>query len=136
MGIVENMADIKIPFQNLLNPASGIKLVGSQGEDVTAVLLQKIQEHVPELLHTYIESHLFKLPENAVSQEQAEGGDNNPRGMAKKFNVPYLGKLPMDPNMMRACEEGKSFLDVYPSSVAAPAFAEIVNRIVQMTTPR
>lgn len=46
------------------------------------------------------------------------------------------GKLPMDPNMMRACEEGKSFLEAYPDSVAAAPFAAVVRSIVQMTPDR
>lgn len=138
LGIVENMADIKIPFQNLLNPDSGIKLVNAQGEDVTQSLMHKIQEHCPELLHTFIESHLFKLPENASNNMDLNtaADETNPRGMARKFNVPYLGKMPMDPNMMRACEEGKSFLDAYPTSVAAAPFADIVNQIVNITSQR
>lgn len=53
--------------------------------------------------------------------------------MAKRFNVPYLGKLPMDPNMMRSCEEGKCFLEIFPSSVAAKAFETIVNKLVETT---
>ncbi len=54
--------------------------------------------------------------------------------MAKRFNVPYLGKLPMDPNMMRACEEGKSFLEIFPDSVAAKPFLHIVHNLIYMTT--
>ena len=29
--------------------------------------------------------------------------------MAKEMDVPFLGKLPLDPALMKACEEGKSF---------------------------
>lgn len=60
--------------------------------------------------------------------------------MLLRLNVLCLdlaaGKLPMDPNMMRACEEGKSFLEAYPHSVAAAPFAEVVRSIVQMTPDR
>jgi nitrogenase subunit NifH len=88
-------------------------------------LLSRIKERCPELLDAYIESALFKLPENT--------SNNTPQGMAQKFSVPYLGKLPMDPNMMRACEEGKSFLELFPDSTAASAFREVVNRLVMIT---
>jgi ATP-binding protein involved in chromosome partitioning len=54
--------------------------------------------------------------------------------MAQRFHVPYLGKLPMDPNMMRACEEGRCFLESHPLSVAAAPFQLIVNKIVEITT--
>jgi hypothetical protein len=46
--------------------------------------------------------------------------------MAKAFKVPFLGRLPLDNKMTGACEEGVSFLEEYPDSVAAPAFSKIV----------
>lgn len=55
---------------------------------------------------------------------------DNPESMARRYNVPYLGRLPMDSNLLRACEEGVSFLDAYPDSVAAVAFETIVNRLI------
>ncbi len=99
-----------------------------------------------------VQSALFKLPNaNTVDPNSSSsistsassmddgsynthgGLPNTPQGMAQRFDVPYLGKLPMDPNMMRACEEGKSFLEAYPGSVAAAPFAAVVQQIVQMT---
>lgn len=97
-----------------------------------------------------MQSSLFQLPNSATvdpdSSDQTSssgsstgapsnlgGFPNNPKGMADRFQVPYLGKLPMDPNMMKACEEGRSFLAGYPTSVAAAPFAEVVSQIVQMT---
>jgi hypothetical protein len=72
-----------------------------------------------------MESALFKLP--------AGDSEHSPMGMAQRFQVPYLGKLPMDPNMMRACEEGKSFLELFPDSTAAPAFRQVVQHVMQVT---
>ncbi len=57
---------------------------------------------------------------------------NNPSNMADIFNVPYLGKLPMDRNLMHACENGESFVDTYPHSVAAKPFLSIVNKITSL----
>lgn len=100
----------------------------------------RIQSKCPELLSIRIESGLFKLPENVTSDNNSSSSStgevnlNTPKGMAKRFNVPYLGKLPMDPNMMRACEEGKSFLEIFPDSVAAKPFLHIVQNLIQMTT--
>lgn len=104
----------------------------------------------PELMELSVQSALFKLPNantvdpnssTTVSSSSMDDGSytshgglpNTPQGMAQRFDVPYLGKLPMDPNMMRACEEGKSFLEAYPDSVAAVPFAAVVQQIVQMT---
>ncbi len=97
-----------------------------------------------------IQSNLFKLPNNAgvdpnssdATTNNSDGSSNpstagafpnNPKGMADRFGVPYLGKLPMDPNMMKACEEGRSFLEAYPASVAAAPFGDVVAQIVRMT---
>lgn len=82
-------------------------------------------------MNCFIESNLFKLPESCSN----EIGNSTPRDMAAKFNVPYLGSLPMDPNMMKACEEGRSFVESYPCSVAAKPFAAIVQKIIDMTEP-
>lgn len=41
LGIVENMSDIRLPFQALGSPSSGISLVNKLGEDVTAQMLDK-----------------------------------------------------------------------------------------------
>ena len=53
----------------------------------------------------------------------ASGGGE---AMAKAFNVPFLGRLPLDEKMTKSCEEGVSFLEEYPDSVAASAFSQIV----------
>lgn len=53
-----------------------------------------------------------------------------PRGMADKFNVPYLGKLPLDPNLLKACERGESFVEKYPSSPASSPLNSIVDKLI------
>ena len=65
---------------------------------------------------------LFSLPSAARS--------DTPAGMAERFGVDYLGKIPMDPNLMRSCDSGKSFLDSFPSSAAAGAIAAIVSKVI------
>lgn len=132
LGVVENMADIRIAFTSLSDPSSGIFLVDSNGNDVTISAIERIQILFPELLDCSIHSNLFKLPENNIDNT-SQNKLNNPKAMSDFFNVPYLGKLPMDPNMMKACEEGKSFLEAYPNSPASQPFADIVKKIVDMT---
>jgi len=146
IGVVENMADIRIPLSDLLRSStsssssssstsaasssssfsSDVKLVDATGADVTAAAVAKIQSACPELLSLFLQSPLF-TPQDAPLE-------SNPAAMARRFNVPYLGKLPMDPNMMRACENGLSFLEHFPTSAAAAPFRDIVERIVQQTS--
>ena len=50
--------------------------------------------------------------------------------MAERFNVPYLGKLPLDPNLLKSCETGVSFVDKYPTSPAASPLNGIVDNLI------
>ena len=49
--------------------------------------------------------------------------------MAAKFNVPYLGSLPMDPNLTKACERGESFQISFAGSPGVAAFEAVVAQI-------
>jgi hypothetical protein len=46
--------------------------------------------------------------------------------MCKEMGVPLLGKLPLDPRIARACDQGKSFLDEIPDSPATAAYMRLV----------
>ena len=46
--------------------------------------------------------------------------------MAADMEVPFLGKLPLDPRIGRCCDEGKSFLTEVPDSPAAEAYKKII----------
>lgn len=37
------------------------------------------------------------------------------------------GKIPLDPNLLRACEDGSSFIELFPSSPAVPSFVSVVD---------
>ncbi|XP_077979990.1 cytosolic Fe-S cluster assembly factor nubp1-A-like [Glandiceps talaboti] len=49
--------------------------------------------------------------------------------MAKDMDIPFLGKLPLDPRIGKCCDEGKSFLSEVPDSPAAMAYRQIIQRI-------
>ena len=46
--------------------------------------------------------------------------------MAADMEVPFLGKVPLDPRIGRCCDEGKSFLSEVPESPAADAYKQII----------
>ena len=50
------------------------------------------------------------------------------RAMAEKFNIPFLGSLPLDLNLLRACEDGVCFVDHYQGSMTVK---EIVDNLVK-----
>lgn len=128
LGIIENMSGISLSLSDLLVPSSGMRLTNIRGEDMTDSVLLRIQEHIPELLELSVATSFF-----TTSDSTANADSNNPFEMAKRFNIPYLGKIPMDANMTKSCEDGCSFLQSYPQSVASVPFNNIVKKIVEMT---
>jgi hypothetical protein len=126
LGVVENMSGISLPLSQVANPTSGMRLTNARGEDMTDSLLLRIQEHCPELLELNLTTTFFTTSDTT-------GGSNNPVEMAKKFNIPYLGKIPMDGNLIKSCEDGFSFLQTFPSSVASEPFRAIVMKIIEIT---
>jgi hypothetical protein len=128
---VNNIFYIRVPMKSLAsNYASGYRLLNTSGEDVTAKSLERIQSTCPELLDLVLQAPLFTPPQPSPEDTNIL---NTPAAMAKLFNVPYLGKLPMDPNMMYACEKGVSFLENFPNSPAADPFTDIVDKLIQAT---
>jgi len=54
------------------------------------------------------------------------GGEN----MATAMNVPFLGRIPIDPQIVEACDSGQPYVDKYRQSQAARAFSEAVTLLV------
>ena len=54
-------------------------------------------------------------------------GGGGPEQMAARFGAPYLGKIPMDPMLTKACEDGEDFLEAYPEAPAAAPFEKIID---------
>jgi len=50
--------------------------------------------------------------------------------MANEVGVPFLGKIPLDPRLARACDEGKSYLEAYPDSIGCKAFNNVFQKIL------
>jgi ATP-binding protein involved in chromosome partitioning len=57
---------------------------------------------------------------------KAGGGEN----MAMSMNVPFLGRIPIDPQIVEACDSGQPYIDKYRQSQAARAFNEAVTLLV------
>jgi Mrp family chromosome partitioning ATPase len=121
IGVVENMAT----FRAKLTDLQFVKNINSDNEqeeveyECTSEVIQLLKEKCPEVLDLTIKADMFA---------PSHGG---PRSMAEKFNVPFLGSLPLDPNLLKACEDGLSFVDHYPDSSAARPLNEIVDNLVK-----
>lgn len=42
------------------------------------------------------------------------------------MQVPFLGSIPIDPRIARACDEGKFYMDEFPDSEATKAFDGVI----------
>jgi hypothetical protein len=45
--------------------------------------------------------------------------------MANEMGVPFLGRVPLDPRIARACDEGKFYLGEYPDSEATTSLRKV-----------
>ena len=125
LGVVENMTETTVQLADAMeSEKTGVRFVGKDGKDITAETVLKLQQHCPEILECGITSHLF-MPNTPASAE------SNPQSMARKYGVPYLGRLPMDSNMMSCCETGDNFLEKFPDSAAAEPLRDIVKNLLQ-----
>jgi Mrp family chromosome partitioning ATPase len=57
-----------------------------------------------------------------------EGGGQK---AAVELGVPFLGKIPIDPQIVTLGDEGKSFIDTQPESQASKAFMKTVENIIK-----
>jgi ATP-binding protein involved in chromosome partitioning len=54
--------------------------------------------------------------------------------MANQMNVPFLGRIPIDPQIVQACDSGRPFVHHYNQSRTAKAFEKISNPILELDT--
>lgn len=54
--------------------------------------------------------------------------------LAAEYGIPFLGKIPLDPRLMKSCEEGVSLADLDATSPAVTALDEVVNVLVSKLT--
>jgi ATP-binding protein involved in chromosome partitioning len=52
--------------------------------------------------------------------------------MAMQMNVPFLGRIPIDPQIVRACDSGQPYVQCYSSSPAAQAFKEAMVPLLEL----
>jgi Mrp family chromosome partitioning ATPase len=57
-----------------------------------------------------------------------EGGGER---AAKEMQVPFLGRIPLDPQIVALGDEGKSFIEALPEASASKAFMEVAERILE-----
>lgn len=124
VGVVENMSTFRTKVKDLKfhRPVSARESYLCEDEsasDITDEILAKLKEKCPEVLDMIASADVF--PRSGAG----------PRGMAEHFGVPYLGELPLDPNMLKACEDGVCFVTTHKDSAAVGPVDALVDRLVK-----
>ncbi len=71
----------------------------------------------------------FACPDcNKVIDVFGSGGGEN---MAAESNVPFLGRIPIDPDLSTACDTGRPFIYHSQNKPAAQAFSEAVDELIK-----
>ncbi|KAK1319689.1 Cytosolic Fe-S cluster assembly factor NBP35 [Acorus calamus] len=114
LGVVENMSGLRQPFMDL-------KFVTSTEGDATEWAMKYIKEKAPELLSLVACSEVF---------DSSKGGATR---MCLDMGVPFLGKVPLDPQLCRASEEGSScFSDEQKCRASASALRRIIEKLLSI----
>lgn len=58
-------------------------------------------------------------------------GSGGGETMARKFNIAFLGRIPFDPDIVKAGDSGRSYQEEHASAPAAQAFAKTVDKIIE-----
>ncbi|KAJ8037794.1 Cytosolic Fe-S cluster assembly factor NUBP2-like [Holothuria leucospilota] len=54
--------------------------------------------------------------------------------LAREFEIPFLGCVPLDPQLARCLEQGQSYVDAFPSSPSSQVLHKIAESLHQRTT--
>ncbi|GKA70184.1 cytosolic Fe-S cluster assembly factor NBP35, partial [Tanacetum coccineum] len=114
LGIVENMSGLSQPLSDIKYMKRSMN--GEEPEDVTKRALKIMKEKAPELLDYIACTEVF---------DSSGGGA---AGMCAEMGVPFLGKVPLDPKLRKAGEEGKSCFMGDDCGVSASALSVIINK--------
>ncbi|XP_047336047.1 cytosolic Fe-S cluster assembly factor NBP35-like [Impatiens glandulifera] len=115
LGVVENMS-------GLCQPVSDLKFVkvtetGEQ-KDVTEWAMDYMREKAPEMLAVFGYSEVF---------DTSRGGALK---MCEEMGVPFLGKVPLDPRLCKAAEEGRSCFVDDKCGPGSAALKKIIEKLV------
>lgn len=104
LGVVENMSGLSVPITNMA-------FKSQQGVDVTSAILDSLPA---ELRSCMAVCDVF---------EPTSGGAE---AMATSMGVPFLGRVPLDPQISKLCESGLSIQSLPSSNASVAAFNQIV----------
>ncbi|XP_059475857.1 cytosolic Fe-S cluster assembly factor NUBP1 homolog [Neocloeon triangulifer] len=72
----------------------------------------------------------FVCPKCTKPTEMFPSKSGGAEQMAKEMNVPFLGSLPLDPRVGRACDQGDNIMEVEKESLVSKAMDKIVKGLM------
>ncbi len=104
--------------------------------DMDGVLIVATPQEVALLDATKAINFAKQLQKKVVGIVENMSGEIFGRGggkkAAEKYNVPYLGSIPMDARIVKCGDTGEPFVMKYPDSDAAKAFEEVVKNLLKV----
>ncbi len=61
-------------------------------------------------------------------------GSGGGEATAKQFNINFLGKIPFDPNLVKAGDAGSSYQEEFKEAAGAKAFGEIADKLAALVS--
>lgn len=110
LGIIENMGTLETSFENLQFRSK------ESGTDCSAQIVEILKAKCPELLHDYT-IHTSVFAGNGAEQ------------MALDYHCAFWGRLPLDPNLLKATDEGECYAAKSPHTTAAYRFHEFCQNL-------
>ncbi|KAK8687136.1 hypothetical protein V6N13_085968 [Hibiscus sabdariffa] len=115
LGVVENMSGLCQPLKDF----RFLKMTeNGEHTDLTEKVIEFMREKAPEMLDLIAASEVF---------DSSGGGAAK---MCTEMGVPFLGKVPLDPQLCKAAEEGKSCFAEQKCRTSAPALKNIVEKLM------
>eukprot|EP00667_Euglena_gracilis_P013182 EG_transcript_13585 len=68
--------------------------------------------------------------ETEVFKARGTGKKKGGEKLAEDFGIPFWGRVPLDPRLMQACEEGEALAAKHPDSPAAKALGSIADLLI------
>ena len=116
LGVVENMSGLSQPVMDFK-----FMRMTETGEhiDVSGWVREYFREKAPELQDLIACSEVFDC---------SSGGAEK---MCREMGVPFLGKVPLDPQLCKAAEEGRSCFIDQKCGASAPALKIIIEKMIE-----
>ncbi|KAL0014490.1 hypothetical protein SO802_001559 [Lithocarpus litseifolius] len=116
LGVVENMSGLCQPLMDFK-----FMRMTETGEhiDVSEQVREYLREKAPELQNLIACTEVF---------DSSSGGAEK---MCREMDVPFLGKVPLDPQLCKAAEEGRSCFIDKKCQVSAPALKIIIENMIE-----